>query len=107
MRRLQSDCAYEHLTYGFGEIVTAMKLQELFTSEDTFTRGALARDRDGNPARSPEAVAWDLDGAIQKCYGTPGGDTRARKAAKRACGSDLAPFSARCSFAELLRVARA
>jgi hypothetical protein len=73
MRRLQSDCAYEHLTYGFGEIVTAMKLQELFTSEDTFTRGAFARDGDGNPcpARSPEAVAWDLDGAIQKCYETP------------------------------------
>lgn len=48
-----------------------MTVQELLDDPSKWTKGALARDIDGEglEADNSSAVCWCLIGAIQKCYG--------------------------------------
>jgi hypothetical protein len=47
-----------------------MTLQELFTDETKWCKGAVARDANGYPvlSDSPSAVCWCLYGGIEICY---------------------------------------
>lgn len=47
-----------------------MKVRELFSSREKWTKGALARDKDGKPisSRSDSITAFCLLGAIGHCY---------------------------------------
>lgn len=47
-----------------------MKIHELYSDESKWCRGASAITISGNPTHSasPEAVAWCLIGAVNKCY---------------------------------------
>jgi hypothetical protein len=48
-----------------------MKVHELLSDESKWTRKHFAVDSEGNPclADSSKASAWDVTGAITKCYG--------------------------------------
>jgi len=47
-----------------------MTIQELLSSPECWTKGALARTREGRVAdpQSDDAAAWCLLGALMKCY---------------------------------------
>jgi len=47
-----------------------MKVQDLLSTPDRWTQGALARSAGGDPVDplSEDAVAWCLVGAIMRCY---------------------------------------
>lgn len=47
-----------------------MKVQELLSSEDKWTKLSSARNEKGEPvcADSPEATQWCVYGALYKCY---------------------------------------
>lgn len=47
-----------------------MKIHELLSSPDKWTKGCLARDKEGNRLFStdPNAVCWCFLGAMQMCY---------------------------------------
>lgn len=49
-----------------------MKIRELLSDEGKWTKGAYARNANGEDcyASSPDAVCWCLDGAAMKCYTT-------------------------------------
>ena len=50
-----------------------MKVRELLTTEDKWTKDAFARRKDGKKTSviDCEAVQWCLTGAIEKCYYRP------------------------------------
>jgi hypothetical protein len=50
-----------------------VKVRELLSDESKWTKGAYARDADGNDlylsgVDSPNASCWCLDGALHRCY---------------------------------------
>lgn len=47
-----------------------MKIRELFADKSKWTRGAMARDKDGNRATPTSrcSTCWCMLGAIYKCY---------------------------------------
>lgn len=47
-----------------------MKIRDLLTDESKWAKFCWARDKDGKECYpdSKNAVAWSIDGAVQKCY---------------------------------------
>lgn len=71
-----------------------LKVHELLSSPDKWTRRCQARDATGGavPSRSKEATCWCLDGAVERCYPDPADQARARRALIVAAGWRLPRF---------------
>lgn len=81
-----------------------MKIKELLSDESKWTKGAIARDKDGVQtwSGSPNAYQWCLVGAIHKCYSNSSHIEQIL--ANYFKGSSIAVFNDNATFAEIRKV---
>lgn len=88
-----------------------MKVHQLLADPAAWTKHAMARDAKGHPTylNAADAVAWDIGGAVRKCY--PNGEgcavlERIRRALELDAVDAVFIWQDRATHAEVIEVTR-